>query len=114
MLTVAAQRGDAIALIDHTNNLSKSVEDIYSDLNSLDDLKGLTSKEIEIGGDASKQEDARKYGAMFTPWATYESKVLSSAVILPASFAPEMNFLYWHLMPFSFAIFIAHSVISLG
>lgn len=87
MLTVAAQRGDAIALIDHTNNLSKSVEDIYGDLNSLDDLKGLTSKEIEIGGDASKQEDARKYGAMFTPWATYESKVLSSAVILPASFA---------------------------
>lgn len=83
MLRVAAERGDALAIIDHTNKITRKIiaesgDSIYKSLQSLPSI---------LVGASDKQEDARKYGAMFTPWATYYSTVLDTNSILPASFA---------------------------
>lgn len=83
MLTVAATRGDASAIIDHTNNLTRPLvgDDNTALLSSLQLLP-----EIPVGS-GEKIEDARKYGAMFTPYASYEAVVTNMISILPASFA---------------------------
>ena len=69
MLQVASNRGDAIALIDHKYNTSTPLDP--SNAKSL--YAAVCGKEYAdaIAG----------YGAMFTPWATYDK------VMLPASYA---------------------------
>lgn len=82
MLTVVGTRGDALALIDHTNKTDRALVDsnisLYECVNDLKEI--IVNKE-------SVQEDARKYGAMFTPWATYKATYLDGNYILPGSFA---------------------------
>ena len=91
MLIAAATRGDATALIDHFNN-THTVLEIYNDINKINDGTGLVQRQILVNNDASKAEDVRKYGAMYTPWATYTSTVLNTQVILPGSFAYLISF----------------------
>ncbi len=81
MLQSAGIRGDALAVIDHTNVINRVLTGNNSVYNSLQNLNSV------IVGEGTKQEDARKYGAMFTPYAIYNSTVLNKKVILPASFA---------------------------
>ena len=66
MLIAAATRGDATALIDHFNN-THTVLEIYNDINKINDGTGLVQRQILVNNDASKAEDVRKYGAMYTP-----------------------------------------------
>ena len=80
MLAAAGTRGDAVALIDHTNNISRVLTGTNSVLESV-------QKFAAIDTDGEVKEDARKYGAMFTPWATYSLQTLSTEAILPGSFA---------------------------
>ena len=74
MLAVAASRGDAIALIDHTSNA-----DIISIHNN---IATTLASDLSATG-----EDPMKYGAMFTPWGIYNINSLNTTVELPASFA---------------------------
>ena len=78
MLEAAALRGDAIALLDHTNNPNRSLLKIHEEVKKIPET---------LVGEGTKIEDARKYGAMFTPWATYQSSELDANIILPGSFA---------------------------
>lgn len=81
MLEAAASRGDAIALIDHTNNANRKLTGTGSIYESVQKIPET------LVGEGTKIEDARKYGAMFTPWATYQSSELDANIILPGSFA---------------------------
>lgn len=82
MLKVVGTRGDSLALIDHTNKIDRKLVDddksLYSSINKLSEV---------IINQGSNQEDARKYGSMFTPWATYKALSLDGNYILPGSFA---------------------------
>lgn len=83
MLSVAGTRGDSLAIIDHVNNINRQIggtgtSSIYNSLQSL--------KEVDVGT-IDKREDGRKYGAMFTPYALYNCKVINKTSILPGSFA---------------------------
>ncbi len=77
MVQVAANCGDALAVIDHENNYENLYEDINKDWTSATDNSG---------------DDAKKYAAMFTPWATYitnttASYLANNLINMPASFA---------------------------
>lgn len=82
MLIVVGNRGDSLALIDHTNKTDRNLVDgtnsLYTSINNLNEV---------IVNQGSVQEDARKYGSMFTPWATYRTPSLDGNYILPGSFA---------------------------
>lgn len=80
MLTVAANRGDAVALIDHSINLNTI--DTYNNLNNSLDPNSLNVKYVNSLG-----EDIKKYGAMFTPWAKYNLITAGEIGLYPASFA---------------------------
>lgn len=76
MIEVAVGRGDAVALIDHTNNRERA-------------LTGDTSVYAEtkefIGDTVNGQ-----FGALFTPWATYATTSLEASntnIQMPGSFA---------------------------
>lgn len=82
MLTVAADRGDAIALIDHTpkNDRYLSANNESSVVSVMRDWCG-TTRPNDLG------ESVYPYGAMYTPWALYDNSVIDDYVELPASFA---------------------------
>lgn len=73
MMLVAGNRGDCVALIDHAENV-----DILSVYNNIQSFPTVYT---------SLNEDVRKYGSMFTPWARYNLLALDQLVSLPASFA---------------------------
>lgn len=75
MAKVAGDRGDAVAIIDHTN--IEVDEDFLTNK-----IRTITFETSSIG------EDSSKYAAMFTPWGTYALTAQSDFpnVILPASF----------------------------
>ena len=79
MLSVAAQRGDAVALIDHTDNRARA-------------LTGPTSV---YGAIAESAFTDGEFGAMFTPWASYtminEGSAVPATQLMPASFAYLMS-----------------------
>lgn len=83
MLKVAADRSDCVALIDHKDGSVKldgreqSVEDMFESLKSSLKTKILGNKE---------QEDAKKYGAMFTPWGKYNLNVIKGIASFPGSY----------------------------
>lgn len=87
MLKVAAVRGDAVALIDHTNLLNRKIAGMSDNSSLYYSVQEIYKDPITIEISDSREEDARKYGAMFTPWATYSSKVLNLNFILAPSFA---------------------------
>ena len=82
MLKAAGNRGDSVAIIDHTNNISRELTGSTSVFNKLNSLSS-----IKIGS-SSNPDDALRYGAMFTPYASYNINTLDNRVeIMPASFA---------------------------
>lgn len=83
LLKAAANRGDAIALVDHTNKSDRALSptdnsSVYAKLQALPEI---------VVGNVDTQEDARKYGAMFTPYAIYKPTTFGGNIVLPASFA---------------------------
>lgn len=74
MLNVAQTRGDAIALIDHTNNPGRKLT--VSDESSV----------ISVCRSQCVNDDSLDYGAMFTPWYECESDKISNDSI--DSFVP--------------------------
>ena len=84
MLTIAAKRGDTSALIDHTNIIDRpliGLNSLHESVNNLDTVTVVTGENVDT------EEDARKYGSMMTPWASYSSRVINKNIILPGSFA---------------------------
>lgn len=88
MITVAATRGDCIALIDHTNNPNRSLgsddsSSVYSSINTYVDENPISITRNLIDG-STLTEDGYSYGAMFTPYAVFGTNFNSQ--IMPASF----------------------------
>lgn len=82
MLRTAGTRGDCVALIDHTNNINRA---LTGDTSVYKALQGLSELNV---GTVNNPEDARRYGAMFTPYASYRISTLNNITeILPGSFA---------------------------
>lgn len=85
LIETAAKRGDCIALVDHTNNSTRTLQttagSVYANLSAyVKNSRTITRK----GGDS---EDGYTYGAMFTPYATYRlSTQNNEQYTLPASF----------------------------
>lgn len=82
MLRTAGTRGDCVALIDHTNNINRALTGDTSVYKAVQYLFELNV------GTVNNPEDARRYGAMFTPYASYRISTLNNITeILPGSFA---------------------------
>lgn len=78
MMALAANRGDCVALIDHTNNADRT---LYATSNgSVFYSATNTSSGYRISADGG-------YGAMFTPWWSYTAAVSAVSMVMPASFA---------------------------
>lgn len=71
MLETAFNRGDCTALIDHTNNSERALTGADSVFTTIQTVGNVNT---------------RKYGAMFTPWAYYTTKVNGDVAILPGSY----------------------------
>ena len=84
MLKVAAMRGDAVALIDYVDNPARALAGSDDNTTLYYAVQNIAELDVTTG---SKIEDARKYGAMFAPWAMYLAKTISANSNLPASFA---------------------------
>ena len=77
MISTAANRGDCVALIDHSNMETYSVADVRAEIEA---LKGATS---------SRQSDALAFASAFTPWfvaGLTDENGLSVDKEVPASF----------------------------
>lgn len=85
LIETAAKRGDCIALVDHTNNPTRTLQttagSVYANLSAyVKNSRTITRK----GGDS---EDSYTYGAMFTPYAIYKLSTQNNTQhTLPASF----------------------------
>ena len=82
MLTKAADRGDAIALFDHTPNNSRvlaatNTSSVYAKVKEY----CQTNRVNELS------EPIYTYGAMYTPYGIYSNSVIDGNVELPGSFA---------------------------
>lgn len=78
MISVAQERGDAVAFIDHTNNPARALTggtSVYDVIKSIKSGAGF---------------DDGEFGALFTPWASYitikEASDVPATQIMPASF----------------------------
>lgn len=80
MLSICATRGDAVALIDHTDNPERKLS-----------VSDQTSVAYVLNNTYSNSFTNGAYGAMFTPWAVYPQTVYQnddfSSFNLPGSFA---------------------------
>lgn len=74
-LTLCSNRGDAVALIDHTDDAERDL--ISTSANSV-------YKKV---GDDTSINTLGTYGAMFTPWGTHSCATVGSSCYMPASFA---------------------------
>lgn len=90
MITVAAERGDAVAIIDHTNNPERPLNANHA---------GSVFNALVGGKDGDKPyriSVSPEFGTMFTPWGMYSglpvswrvgnSTATSNSAVLPASF----------------------------
>lgn len=81
MLNVAYNRGDCVAIIDHTDNVERT-----TNIDHVDSLYAVVQ-------DDESWKSHGEFGAMFTPWATYNRTTFdgdintSDQIRLPASFA---------------------------
>lgn len=75
MLAVAANRGDATAYIDHTNNPVRAL----TSTNSVDFMLNDSTSTYRITGNG-------EFGTMLTPWAFYTCSTISGTQVMPASF----------------------------
>lgn len=78
MLNCAFQRGDCVALIDHTNNPGRALTgegSVYDSISEVGGTYAITTND--------------EFGAMFTPWASYNSVSAPSDAmnqVMPASY----------------------------
>ena len=77
MLQAAANRGDCLALIDHNDLINVTPENMFNNL----------KQELAVKIIANNGEDAKKYGAMFTPWGKYKLNVINGVSAFPGSYA---------------------------
>ena len=82
MLTKAADRGDAIALFDHTPNNSRVLAAINPD-----SVYAKVKEFCRVNRVNDLSEPIYTYGAMYTPYGIYSNSVIDGNVELPGSFA---------------------------
>lgn len=82
MLTKAANRGDAIALFDHTPNNSRALA--ATNPNS---VYAKVKEFCQVNRVNELSESIYTYGAMYTPYGIYSNSVIDGNVELPGSFA---------------------------
>lgn len=87
MIECAYKRGDAFAIIDHSNNPERSLKttstsgSVYAHLNAYLDNDGATG--------LPNSDDYTTFATMFTPWATYTcttAPVGYQTILMPASY----------------------------
>lgn len=85
LIEAAAKRGDCIALVDHTNNSTRTLQTTAGSVYS--SLSAYVKNSLTITRKGGDSEDGYTYGAMFTPYATYRlSTQNNEQYTLPASF----------------------------
>ncbi len=85
LIETAAKRGDCIALVDHTNKSTRTLQ--TTDGSVYSSLSAYVKNSLTITRKGGDSEDGYTYGAMFTPYATYRlSTQNNEQYILPASF----------------------------
>lgn len=85
LIETAAKRGDCIALVDHTNNSTRTLQTTAGSVYS--SLSAYVKNSLTITRKGGDSEDGYTYGAMFTPYATYRLSTQNNTQhILPASF----------------------------
>lgn len=85
LIETAAKRGDCIALVDHTNNSTRTLQTTAGSVYS--SLSAYVKNSLTITRKGGDSEDGYTYGAMFTPYATYRlSTQNNEQYTLPASF----------------------------
>lgn len=85
LIETAAKRGDCIALVDHTNKSTRTLQTTAGSVYS--SLSAYVKNSLTITRKGGDSEDGYTYGAMFTPYATYRlSTQNNEQYILPASF----------------------------
>lgn len=72
MMQTAANRGDAVAIIDHVNNPVRPLTGAGSVYDALTSTSTLSQN--------------GEFGTMFTPWASYVCNTVGAAQVMPASF----------------------------
>lgn len=91
--TSSDARGDCVVLIDHINNPNLP---LIGSIDNSTEIKSIYSQVKEYFGDSDNQEVATtnvayaEYGAMFTPYASYNCVTMpagSQTQVMPASFA---------------------------
>ena len=73
MIRLAADREDAIALIDHTNNPNRTIYD--SDTYSV--ITRVRDEFANLGSGAASANNVSSFGAMFTPWYDCTSVIIT-------------------------------------
>lgn len=88
LIQTAAERGDCIALVDHTfTRNARSLSTASGSGSVYTELSDYVKTPITIVRKGGDSEDGYTYGAMFTPYATYTLTTQNnSQYILPASF----------------------------
>ena len=85
LIETAAKRGDCIALVDHTNNSTRTLQTTAGSVYA--NLSAYVKNSLTITRKGGDSEDGYTYGAMFTPYATYRlSTQNNEQYTLPASF----------------------------
>lgn len=91
MLDLAKQRGDCVAIIDHTDNTDRS-----------DNIDHTDSLYNTVKNDANTFNENGEYGTMFTPWAEYNRSTVDmvDSITMDEACGPTR-------LPASFAYFMA-------
>ena len=91
MLDLAKQRGDCVAIIDHTDNTDRS-----------DNIDHADSLYNTVKNDANTFNENGEYGTMFTPWAEYNRSTVDmiDSITMDEACGPTR-------LPASFAYFMA-------
>lgn len=85
LIEAAAKRGDCIALVDHTNNSTRTLQTTAGSVYA--NLSAYVKNSLTITRKGGDSEDGYTYGAMFTPYAIYKLSTQNNTQhTLPASF----------------------------
>ena len=85
LIETAAKRGDCIALVDHTNNSTRTLQTTAGSVYA--NLSAYVKNSLTITRKGGDSEDGYTYGAMFTPYAIYKLSTQNNTQhTLPASF----------------------------
>lgn len=85
LIETAAKRGDCIALVDHTNNPTRTLQTTAGSVYA--NLSAYVKNSLTITRKGGDSEDGYTYGAMFTPYAIYKLSTQNNTQhTLPASF----------------------------